>query len=43
MDDLRKSAEDLAAGRVKPAGPVLDAMVARAKKRIEAKAMKKAS
>ena len=43
--EMDKSAADLAAGRVKPIGPVLDAMVARAKERIEAKAkaVKKAS
>lgn len=45
MEGCERSAADLAAGRVKPIGPVLDAMVARAKERIaaKAKAMKKAS
>ena len=45
LEAYERSAADLAAGRVKPIGPVLDAMVARAKERIEAKAtsVKKAS
>ena len=38
LDECERSAADLAAGRVKPIGPVLDAMVARAKERIAAKA-----
>ena len=43
--EMDESAADLAAGRVKPIGPVLDAVVARATERIEAtaNAVKKAS